>query len=65
MNNVELLESEMQSISEGLSTVEREYKRALDLLDQLYKAPLLNDTNAIIEVENKVKAFLKENGRTV
>ena len=62
---IELLESEMQSISSGLGRVEEEYKRALDLLEQIYKAPLLEDTNAIIYIEDKVKAFLKENGRQV
>ena len=63
--NIELLESEMQSISTGLGRVEEEYKRALDLLEQIYKSPLTNDLNAIMLVENKVKAFLKENGRKV
>ena len=62
---IELLESEMQSISSGLGRVEEEYKRALDLLEQIYKSPLTNDLNAIMLVENKVKAFLKENGRQV
>ena len=55
--NIELLESEMQSISSGLGRVEEEYKRALDLLEQLYKAPLLEDTNAIIYIEDKVSLF--------
>jgi len=63
--NIELLESEMQSISSGLVRVEEEYKRALDLLEQLYNSPLTNDLNAIMLVENKVKAFLRENGRQV
>jgi hypothetical protein len=53
-----LLENGRQMRSEDAKEQE-----LLDALEQLYKAPLLNDTAAIADIERHVERILKEHGR--
>jgi hypothetical protein len=58
--------SDIEKLSESGRKMRSEDGRTqelLDALEQLYKAPLLNDTAAIAYIERYVERILKEHGR--
>ena len=65
MDEMEQLEVELQQIKQGVSQLDEWCKRALNLLDDVYKVSQVGNIELQQSVDERVKAFLRDNGRRV
>ena len=62
---MEPIEIDIQNILTGAHNLDAWCHRALELLDEVYKVSQVGDMELQQITDERVKQFLKENGRTV